>query len=673
MATKKRSVSRLKRYRKVIFLLVCIFIFVIALNRSYDRFVVRASQATKKIYNVNAVIEEREEDISTGEIFRQEIIADRNGLNSILVKINKKQILHQDDYIIFQLYDNETGESIKQWVVRGFRIRQGKYITLKLDKEFVGVNGKSYDLYLQKIFGDADKNEDLKKSAEEVKDLYQVKNLDGRINYALVGNSSAFIMSYFKPFAVLLFVLSVFCIAFVLFKRRICVEKVAVIYVLVFGLLYMIVFPPFCTPDEYAHFVASYNLSDKMMGIEKTEEETIPMDVYACDGYFTRYASLRHYQYIIDAFRYDSGEAETKLAQTYSYAGDAGHYVQALGITAARIMNLGYIYMIYAGRLFNLLFFSVCICFAIKLIPIGKECLFMVSMLPMAMEIITSQSYDVFILGLSFLLIAYILNLVYQRERIDIKNVLVVGMLLVLLFPCKYIYVLLSLLVVLIPSRKIKKKKQILITVGIVLCIIGISLGKRMFVSNEDTVIEETDEKEFQTNLKDTISDGENLYSISDILEKPVESINIFLNTLRDRSGHYIETMFGRYLGSLTVEISSILIIGFYVLILLSGLKNTKETINISVWHRVVFGFIFLAIAGSALLAMFVSWTPKPGDVIQGVQGRYFLPAFPLAILTLKMDVIELKKDYTKFLCVSTGILQFFVLLYSVEQIISVW
>ena len=373
LTEKRKGISRLKKYNKLLFLLVCIFVFGIVLNRSYDRFVVRASQATKKIYNENRVNDEREVDISTGEIFRQKFVTDRNGLNSILIKIDKRQILQFDDYIVFQLYDDKTGESIKRWVVWGFGIQQDKYITLNLDKEMVGINGNSYSLYLQKIYAGSEKPEDLKESAESVKNLYCVKNLSNRINYALVGNSSVFIMSYFKAFAILLMGAALFCISIVLFKGKIHIEKVALVYVLLFGLLYMIVFPPFCTPDEYAHFVASYNLSNKMMGIEASDDETIAMDVYNCDGYFTRYASLRHYQYIIDAFHCDTNKAEEQLAKTYSYAGDSGHYVQALGITVARLMNMGYIYIIYIGRLFNFLFCAICIYFAVKIIPIGKE------------------------------------------------------------------------------------------------------------------------------------------------------------------------------------------------------------------------------------------------------------------------------------------------------------
>lgn len=674
LTAKHKGISGLKKYNKLLFLLICIFVFGIVLNRSYDRFVVRASQATKKIYNENKVNEEREADVSTGEIFRQKIITDRNGLNSILVKIDKRQILRFDDYIVFQLYDDKTGESIKRWVVWGFGIQQDKYITLKLDKEMVGINGNSFSLYLQKIYAGSEKPEDLKESAEVVKNLYCVKDLSNRINYALVGNSSVFIMSYFKVFAILLIGAALFCISIVLFKRKIHIEKVALIYVLVFGLLYMIVFPPFSTPDEYAHFVASYNLSNKMMGKEGSDDDEIVMqDVYQCDGYFTRYASLRHYQYAIDAFHYDSQEAENQLAKTYNYVKDAGHYVQALGITVSRAMNLGYIYMIYIGRLFNLIFCAICMYFAIKIIPIGKECLFIISMLPMTMELFSSHSYDGYIISMAFLLIAYLINLIYQKEQVRIKDVFIVCILLILLYPCKYIYTLLGLLALLVPVRKIKNKKQVVFIIGIVACIIAITLGKMLFFSGDNGKEEETSETEMYTNVKDTISEGQTSYSMQDLLENPLETVNIFMNTIRDRSGYYVETMFGKYLGSLNIEMSPILIIGFYILTLLSGLRKSGEKIDIPVWHRVIFGAIFFAVAGSAMLAMLLAWTPKPGDVITGVQGRYLLPVFPLAVLILKMDAIEVKKDYTKFICVATCILQFFVLIYSVEQIISVW
>ncbi len=667
LAEKRKGISRLKKYNKLFFLLICIFTFGIVLNRSYDRFVVRASQATKKIYNENRVNDEREADISTGEIFRQKIVTDRNGLNSILIKIDKRQILQFDDYIVFQLYDDKTGESIKRWVVWGFGIQQDKYITLNLDKEMVGINGNSYSLYLQKIYAGSEKPEDLKESAEFVRDL------SNRVNYALVGNSSVFIMSYFKAFSILLMGAALFCIFIVLFKRKIFIEKVALVYVLLFGLLYMIVFPPFCTPDEYAHFVASYNLSSKVMGIEASDEEIIPMDVYNCDGYFTRYASLRHYQYVIDAFHYDSQEAEEQLARTYNYVADTGHYIQALGITIARILNLGYIYMIYIGRLFNLIFCAICMYLAIKIIPIGKECLFIVSVLPITMELFASHSYDGYIISIAFILIAYLFNLIYQKKQVDIKDVFLVCILLVLLYPCKYIYILLGLLALLIPVRKIQNKKQVVFILGIVACIIAITLGKMLFISDDNVKEEETSGTEMYTNVKDTISEGQTSYSMQDLLENPLEAANIFMNTIRDRSGYYVETMFGQYLGSLNIEMSPILIIGFYILALLSGLKKPGEKINIPVWHRIIFGVIFLAVAGSAMLAMLLAWTPKPGDVILGVQGRYLLPVFPLVLFILKMDAIEVKKDYMKFMCASTCILQFFVLLYSVEQIIGVW
>jgi uncharacterized membrane protein len=238
--------------------------------------------------------------------------------------------------------------------------------------------------------------------------------------------------------------------------------------------------------------------------------------------------------------------------------------------------------------------------------------------------------------------------------------------------------------------HKIIHKKQIMIAVSIVVCVFAVRTGIMLFGSenttaseeiNEELSIEEIEEEteaelsgtELYTNLKSDFGEGAVTYSLKDIVERPMETINIFINTIRDLSTYYIETMVGKYLGSLNIEISGTLIIGFYILLLLSGLRKPDDDIKIPLWHRFVFGLIFLAIVGSAMLAMFISWTRQPSGVIQGVQGRYFLPALPLLVFTLKMDAIEVKKDCTRLLCVGCCLLQFFVLLYGVEKIVSIW
>ena len=53
--------------------------------------------------------------------------------------------------------------------------------------------------------------------------------------------------------------------------------------------------------------------------------------------------------------------------------------------------------------------------------------------------------------------------------------------------------------------------------------------------------------------------------------------------------------------------------------------------------------------------AMLVSWTGRDSQIIEGIQGRYFLPVLPLLLLLLKNETVVLKRD------ISRGILYTFI------------
>ena len=66
--------------------------------------------------------------------------------------------------------------------------------------------------------------------------------------------------------------------------------------------------------------------------------------------------------------------------------------------------------------------------------------------------------------------------------------------------------------------------------------------------------------------------------------------------------------------------------------------------------HRLVslalcFGTVF-----ATLLIMLMSWTPLDSPVVEGVQGRYFLPVLPLALLALRDRRITLEQPIERIL-----------------------
>ena len=55
--------------------------------------------------------------------------------------------------------------------------------------------------------------------------------------------------------------------------------------------------------------------------------------------------------------------------------------------------------------------------------------------------------------------------------------------------------------------------------------------------------------------------------------------------------------------------------------------------------NRILAIGIFLATAAGVLLSQFLVWSAICGDVIEGVQGRYFLPVLPLLLVSIRARI----------------------------------
>ena len=81
-------------------------------------------------------------------------------------------------------------------------------------------------------------------------------------------------------------------------------------------------------------------------------------------------------------------------------------------------------------------------------------------------------------------------------------------------------------------------------------------------------------------------------------------------------------------------------------------------------WIAAVAAGVMLLTAG----AMLLSWTSRDSQIIEGIQGRYFLPILPLFLLLLKNETVVLKRDisrgilYTFFCMDAYALLRIFTL-----------
>jgi uncharacterized membrane protein len=122
------------------------------------------------------------------------------------------------------------------------------------------------------------------------------------------------------------------------------------------------------------------------------------------------------------------------------------------------------------------------------------------------------------------------------------------------------------------------------------------------------------------------------------LLHHPLEILRIALATLHQNARFYFESMIG-VLGWLDTHmhrdyyrVAGVMAAALAVVTLLERSAVTRVYRRVD---RAVVAIALLACFGMIFAALYVSWTPVGQRIVDGVQGRYFLPLLPLLALLL--------------------------------------
>ena len=137
-----------------------------------------------------------------------------------------------------------------------------------------------------------------------------------------------------------------------------------------------------------------------------------------------------------------------------------GYIPQAFGVFLAKLFDMNVIWMLWLGRIFNLISYAFIISFAIKKAPVLKVPLLAVACIPLSIYQAASVSIDSMIIGLGILTIAYFLYLYKAEEQsLDTKHVALFCGLSLLLGLCKLPYLAFVFLILLVPRKNFKDEK----------------------------------------------------------------------------------------------------------------------------------------------------------------------------------------------------------------------
>ena len=436
--------------------------------------------------------------------------------------------------------------------------------------------------------------------------------------------------------------------------------KIYFLTVLLMGMLFTAVLPPLSAPDEVLHFVGAYELSNKIM-LKPSRDTDGNVIIRKEDEYIVNWPGDNDWNkatvigQTLDSSVYKEihnygffgvrEEGESITLQQPVATTPLAYLMPAMGITLARLLHLSAFGLLFLGRFMNLLLFSVLGALSVKRTPVGKKVFFAVSLFPMTLEITGSYSYDSYIIALSFYLTAVILDHAIGSEyrTITLRDIVEMGILAVLLSPCKMIYATLFALCLMIPIKKWKKPS--LMRWGTTVLLIGALIIGSIVLVNLREVLRYVNASGV-TQAPELTSSGEvntvKLHDLSELIRDKTLVFRIIRNTFQILGTQYLGTTVGMWLGAFDRGLSTPtpFLFVFWIGAILTGAYDHEEPVP-EIWKRLIMAGTVIFLTFILLTSMLLSYTPADTFYILGVQGRYFLPYLPVLLLCFRSKWIK--------------------------------
>lgn len=448
-------------------------------------------------------------------------------------------------------------------------------------------------------------------------------------------------------------------------------EKLFVSIGLFYGILFLLITPPFQTPDEPAHFFRALQLSEGQLLPQKQHDG---VGGFLPEGIASTVMVFDSLPFHIDKKHKTENIFKTldlplnKKNKVFLHFPNTGLYTpvpylpQILGIMLGKMFEFSPLKLMYIGRFFNLCIWALLLYLAIKLTPVHKWVFLLLGLTPMSLSQAASLSADGLTNGLSFLLIAVILRKALAKDAvIDKKDICILFILSLLLALSKQIYFIIPLLFLLIPKEKINFRK---IVVALLL------------ISNVATIILWTFSlKEIYRNVYiiydrlvpgvSSISPGKQLQFI---LSNPVTYIGIIARTFLQDVEIYFDQYIGQ-LGWLNINLPEPLRIVYLIAIMITAATSMPKQQSVFCRQKIIILSTGLATVVMIATSLYMTSNPVGRMFIGGIQGRYFIPISPLFFLLLSNNRFRINMNKTGFVLAITCI-SVFTLTYSLWIII---
>ncbi len=386
------------------------------------------------------------------------------------------------------------------------------------------------------------------------------------------------------------------------------------------GLTFVFLVPPYQVADEPTHFYRAYEISQGHFVADRLATGTgdeLPVSLSASSQSFaylifqpdarlrfsliTRELHRPLNPHITQPTRFEN----TSLYPPLAYA------PQALGIGLGRLVETPPIILLYLARLAALVAWFLLILAAVRLLPRAGLVISVLALTPMMLYQAASAASDALAAAVTFAFIALVIKRA-QAARIataaELAPLVVAALALAL---CKAPYVLIVVLAFLVPGRRFRSWWQYGLYIALVVVVpLALATGWALMA---------------QANFVNFRAGADQAAQLHFILHHPLSYLKVLAVTFFSVWGDYLPIQYMGLLGWLDTKLPLWLTLLNWITISLVALVAMPGRI-LSRWQTAWVALVGMGLVGAIATLLYLTWTPPKGALVEGLQGRYFLP-----------------------------------------------
>jgi uncharacterized membrane protein len=440
------------------------------------------------------------------------------------------------------------------------------------------------------------------------------------------------------------------------FWNKIPLEFFFIVIGLVFGIKLVFSNPPWQTNDEDRHFYNSlyyangyFKPASREGKIGNPMPKKMQEQVQSSQGIRFSDSSKINKKMLEELKEELYDKTDTIFYDNPNYdINPVGYFPNIIGVKLGEIYKKNPIIVQWWGRAFGLFVYLIIVFFAIRIIPVYKNVLMLVALTPMSLYQAASITYDTLCNATTFLIIAFFIKWLVQKEKISTRELWLFCFAFLLQIFSKRGYFFIPFLVLMIPSEKFNfsyAKIKLVILFAVIIMLPKFTWGA--YINS----FHFQGGKPFQNDY--LINASQNLaFHLKNI---PGMISDLFSNVLMQ--GKYVLVGgIGRF-GYSYIPLPDTWIFLYVIALLVMASIDHDNNFKLKKIQRVISVSILLVSLAVIIVGLYLNISPVGARLIFGAQGRYFIPIIPLILFQLFGTIPNNWKKYLPLITILISIL----------------